>query len=361
MAEENDDAEKSEEPTQKRLDDAHKKGDVAKSQEVSAWFSMMGTGLVVAVLGSYVAKGTANNLKGFFEHSYQLTLDGALLTQVWGQVGYAMLGVLIAPMIALLAMAVFGNIIQHKFVFSTEPLKPKMSKVSPASGFKRLFSKESLVNFVKGLVKLSIVSFLMTVILYPQRDKLDLVMGLDPIQILPFIQELALQLVIGVIVVMTVLAAMDYLYQRNRWQEKQKMSMREIKEEYKQAEGDPHIKAKLRQVRMERSRKRMMAAVPEATVVLTNPTHYSVALKYESGMGAPICVAKGVDETAMRIREIAKEHKIPLVENPPLTRALYATVDIDDEVPEEHYKAVAEVIGYIMKLKNRTSWASRNQ
>ena len=360
MAEENDDAEKSEEPTQKRLEDAHKKGDVAKSQEVSAWFSMMGTGLVVAVLGSYVARGTANNLKGFLEHSYQLTLDGGLLAQIWGRVGYAMLGVLILPMLALLTMAVFGNLVQHKFVFSTEPLKPKLSKVSPAAGFKRLFSKESLVNFVKGLVKLSIIAFLMTVIIYPQRDKLDVVMGLEPIEILPFIRDLALQLIIGVILVMTVVAGMDFLYQRNRWYEKQKMSVREIKEEYKQAEGDPHVKAKLRQVRMERSRRRMMAAVPEASVVLTNPTHYSVALKYERGMPAPVCVAKGVDDTAMRIREIAKEHNIPIVENPPLTRALYATVDLDDEVPEEHYKAVAEVIGYIMKLKNRTSWASRN-
>ena len=152
---------------------------------------------------------------------------------------------------------------------------------------------------------------------------------------------------------MTVLAAADYLYQRHRWHEKQKMSLKEIKEEFKQQEGDPHVKSKLRQIRLERSRKRMMAAVPQASVVLTNPTHYSVALKYEMGMGAPICVAKGVDQTAMRIREIAREHDVPIIQNPPLTRALYATVDIDGEVPEEHYKAVAEVIGYIMKLKNR--------
>ena len=360
MAEENDDAEKSEEPTQKRLDDAHKKGDVAKSQEVSAWFSMMGTGLVVAVLGGYIASGVTTNLRGFLEHSHQLTLDGAMLRQVWSEVGYALLGVLILPMLALLAMAVFGNIIQHKFVFSTEPIKPKFSKVSPASGFKRLFSKESLVNFAKGLVKLAIVSSLLFLILYPQRDKLDLVIGLEPAQLLPFVRDLALQLVIGVIAVMTVVAAADYLYQRNRWFEKQKMSLREIKEEFKQQEGDPAVKSKLRQVRMERSKKRMMAAVPDASVILTNPTHYSVALKYEEGMGAPVCVAKGVDESAMRIREIAKEHDVPIVQNPPLTRALYATVDIDDEVPEEHYKAVAEVIGYIMKLKNRTSWSSRN-
>ena len=360
LAEENDDAEKSEDPTQKRLDDAHEKGDVAKSQEVAAWFSMMGTGLVVAVLGSYIAKGVASNLKGFFEHSHQLTLDGGGLATIWNEVGYILLGFMILPMLALLIMAVFGNLVQHKFVFSTEPIKPKLSKVSPASGFKRLFSSESLINFVKGLIKLAIVTSLMVVILYPQRDKLDVIVGLEPGQLLPMIQELALQLVIGVIVVMLVVAVADFLYQRNKWFEKQKMSIREIKEEFKQQEGDPTVKAKLRQLRMERGRKRMMAEVPHASVVLTNPTHYSVALKYEDGMGAPICVAKGVDDTALKIREIAKEHDVPIVQNPPLTRALYATVDIEEEVPEEHYKAVAEVIGYIMKLKNRQSWSSRN-
>ncbi len=361
MAEENDDAEKSEDPTQKRLDDAHKKGDVAKSQEVSAWFSMMGTGLVVAVLGTYIAAGMARNLKGFFEHSHELSIEGGVLGRIWNDVGYTLLGFLILPMLALLVMAVFGNLVQHKFVFSTEPMKPKFSKVSPLSGAKRLFSGESLVNFAKGLLKLGIVTTLMLLILYPQRDKLDVIIGLDPTQLLPLVRELALQLVIGVIVIMTVVAAADYLYQRNKWFEKQKMSVREIKEEYKQQEGDPTVKAKLRQLRMERSRKRMMAAVPEASVVLTNPTHYSVALKYDEGMGAPVCVAKGVDETALRIREIAKEHDVPIVQNPPLTRALYATVDIEEEVPEEHYKAVAEVIGYIMKLKNRQSWSNRSQ
>ncbi|TLP48546.1 MULTISPECIES: flagellar biosynthesis protein FlhB [Cohaesibacter] len=359
MAEENDDAEKSEEPTQKRLDDAHKKGDVAKSQEVSAWFSMMGTGLVVAVLGTYIAGGVASNLKGFFEHSHELSIEGGVLARLWNDVGYTLLGFLILPMIALLVMAIFGNLVQHKFVFSTEPMKPKLSKVSPASGAKRLFSGESLINFVKGLLKLGIVTTLLVLILYPQRDKLDVIIGLDPTQLLPMVRDLALQLIIGVIVVMTVLAIADYMYQRNKWFEKQKMSVREIKEEFKQQEGDPAVKAKLRQLRMERSRKRMMAAVPEASVVLTNPTHYSVALKYEDGMGAPVCVAKGVDETALRIREVAKEHDIPIVQNPPLTRALYATVDIEEEVPEEHYKAVAEVIGYIMKLKNRQSWSNR--
>ncbi|WP_119308080.1 flagellar biosynthesis protein FlhB [Cohaesibacter haloalkalitolerans] len=359
MAGSDDDTEKSEEPTQKRLDDAIKKGDVAKSQEVSAWFSMLGTGLVIALLAGFVAQGVSDNLRGFIEHSWQLSLNGSLLAQIWGKVSYAMLGVIILPMLALVTLAVIGNLIQHRFVFTTEPITPKLSKVSPLSGFKRLFSKESLVNFAKGLIKLGAVGSLFWILLYPERDQLDLVIGLEPVALLSLVQSLAIKLVFGVILLMAVVAGIDFLYQRNRWYEKQKMSMQEVKEEYKQQEGDPMVKAKLRQVRMERSRKRMMAAVPEASVVLTNPTHYSVALKYDAGnMAAPVCVAKGVDDTAMRIREVAREHGIPIVQNPPLTRALYATVEIDDVIPEEHYKAVAEVISYIMKLKNRSSWSS---
>jgi flagellar biosynthetic protein FlhB len=260
-----------------------------------------------------------------------------------------------------MAMAVFGNLVQHKFVFSTEPITPKLSKVSPLGGFKRLFSKDSLINFVKGLIKLAIVSVVLVLILYPQRDKLDVMIQLDVAMLLPLVLELSLQLVAGVIAIMTIVAVADFFYQKHKWMEKQKMSIKEIKDEFKQQEGDPTVKAKLRQLRMERSRGRMMAAVPDASVVLTNPTHYSVALKYDEGMGAPLCVAKGVDDVALRIREVATEADVPIVQNPALTRALYSTVEVDDEIPEEHYKAVAEVIGYIMKLKNRASWSNRNR
>ena len=147
----------------------------------------------------------------------------------------------------------------------------------------------------------------------------------------------------------------DYLFQYRQWFERQKMSLREMKEEFKQSEGDPHIKGRIRQLRVARMKKRMMAAVPKASVIITNPTHYSVALSYERGMSAPICVAKGMDNIALKIREIAREHDIPIVENVPLARALYATVEVDDEIPVEHYHAVAEIIGYVMGLKRGLS------
>lgn len=255
-------------------------------------------------------------------------------------------------------MAVAGNVVQNQPVLTAEPIKPKFSKISPLSGFKRLFSGESLVNFAKGLFKIGVVGALMVAVLWPHRDEADTMIFADVAILLVESRDLVLQLIIAILAVMTIVAAADLLYQRHKWWEKQKMSLQEVKEEYKQTEGDPHIKGKIRQLRMERSRKRMMAAVPEATVVVTNPTHYAVALKYEDGMPAPTCVAKGVDALALKIREIAKGNDVPVIENPPLARALYASIEIDQEVPEDHYKAVAEVIGFVFKMRRRAKWRS---
>jgi flagellar biosynthetic protein FlhB len=169
--------------------------------------------------------------------------------------------------------------------------------------------------------------------------------------VLPLTKSLSLDLLGIAIAVLAIISAADYLFQYRTWYEKQKMSMQELKEEYKQSEGDPHVKGKIRQLRQERMRKRMISDVPKASVVITNPTHYAVALQYDKGMNAPVCLAKGVDAVARRIREVAQQHDIPIVENPPLARALHATVEIDQEVPPEHYQAVAEVIGYVMRLR----------
>jgi len=177
----------------------------------------------------------------------------------------------------------------------------------------------------------------------------------DMVAMLGSVFTLTLQLLGAVVAMLAVVAIADYFFQYRQWYERQKMSLREMKEEFKQSEGDPHIKARIRQLRQARMRKRMMAAVPKASVVITNPTHYSVALSYERGMSAPVCVAKGADRIALKIREVAGEHGIPIVENVPLARALYATVDIDDEIPVEHYHAVAEIIGYVMGLRRGVS------
>jgi flagellar biosynthetic protein FlhB len=252
----------------------------------------------------------------------------------------------------LLALAaVVGNVIQHRLVWSAESLKPKLSKVSLGAGFKRLFSKIALANFVKGLIKLALIGTVMTVILWPKRRQLDGLVTMDPAAVLPLVKSMSLELLGTVIAILAIVAAADYLFQYRTWYNRQKMSLREMKEEFKQTEGDPAIKAKIRQLRQQRAKKRMMAEVPKASVIITNPTHYAVALQYDKGMNAPVCLAKGIDNLALKIREVAAAHNIPMVENPPLARALHATVEMDEEIPPEHYKAVAEVIGYVMRLR----------
>ena len=356
MAEQNDDAEKTEDPTQKKLEDALKKGDVAKSQEVSTWFAMLGTGLVVAIMAPSAAGALQEALAGYLASSHQIPVDSGGLRQLWQGTGLRIGAILALPLLILLALALAGNMVQHQLIWSAERMKPKLSKISPLAGFKRLFSSESLVNFAKGLVKICVVSGLMVAVLWPHRDEIDTMILRETGSILVITRELILQLIAAILAVMTVVAAADFLYQRHRWLEKQKMSQREIKEEYKQTEGDPLVKGKIRQLRMERSRRRMMASVPDATVVVTNPTHYAVALKYEQGMQAPLCVAKGTDQVALKIREIARDSDVPVIENPPLARALYALIDIDQEVPEEQYRAVAEVIGFVYRMRERGSW-----
>jgi flagellar biosynthetic protein FlhB len=265
--------------------------------------------------------------------------------------GLQTIAAIAVPFVLLVLAAIAGNMIQHRLVWSAEQLKPKLHKISPGAGFKRLFSKIAVANFVKGLIKLGLIGAVMTGLLWPKRDQLDAMVTMDPAAILALTRTLSLEMLGMVVAILAIVAAADYFFQYRQWYERQKMSVRELKEEFKQTEGDPAIKAKIRQLRQTRMRKRMMAAVPKASVIITNPTHYAIALQYERGMNAPVCLAKGIDTIALKIREVAAEHRIPVVENPPLARALHATVEIDEEVPPEHYKAVAEVIGYVMRLR----------
>jgi flagellar biosynthetic protein FlhB len=351
MADESDDTEKTEDPTQKRLDDALERGDVAKSQEINTWFVIAGATLVLSTFAGSIGDGFQTPLRNLIANSWQIRTDGPGLLALTEQIGYRLAAVLGIPLLLLMMAAVAGNVIQHRFVWSGESLKPKLSKISVVSGAKRIFGKQAAANFAKGLFKLIALGAVMTAVLWPERSRLDAMVRLDPDALLGITKSLTLQLLGAVIVMLALVAIADYLFQYRQWFERQKMSLREMKEEFKQSEGDPHIKARIRQLRHVRMKKRMMAAVPKASVIITNPTHYSVALSYERGMSAPVCVAKGVDNIALKIKEIAREHDIPVVENVPLARALYAVVEIDDEIPAEHYHAVAEIIGYVMGLK----------
>jgi flagellar biosynthesis protein FlhB len=343
--------EKTEDPTQKRLDDAHAKGDVAKSQEVNTWFMIAGATLVLSTFSGSVSGGISTPLRNLIANSWMIRTDGAGLLALAQSLEYALLAAIGVPLLMLMLAALAGNMIQHRLVWSTESLKPKFSKVSPGAGFKRVFGKQAIANFFKGLFKLIALAAVMTAVLWPERHRLEAFVHLDPAMIMGTTTSLTLQLMGAVVAMLAAVAIADYFFQYRQWFERQKMSLQEMKEEFKQSEGDPHIKGRIRQLRMQRAKKRMMQSVPKASVIITNPTHYSVALSYERGMSAPVCVAKGVDLVALKIREIAKEHEIPIVENVPLARALYATVEIDDEIPVEHYHAVAEIIGYVMGLK----------
>lgn len=352
MADE-DASEKTQDPTQKRLDDALERGDVVKSQEVNTWFVIAGAALVISSFSGSVGGSIELPMRNLLENAHLVRTDGPGLLALAKNIELVLFAALGVPMLLLLIAALAGNLVQHRLVWSSEPLIPKFSKISPLAGAKRLFGMQAAANFLKGLVKLVVLAAVMAAILWPERHRVEAMVRLDPSMIMIATKTLSMQLIGAVVALLAVIAAADYFFQYRQWFERQKMSLQEVKEEYKQSEGDPHIKGRIRQLRQMRMKKRMMAAVPTASVVITNPTHFAVALKYEAGMSAPICVAKGADAIAFRIREVAKSNDVPIVENPPLARALHATVDVDDEIPVEHYHAVAEVIGFVMRLRRR--------
>jgi flagellar biosynthetic protein FlhB len=354
MADESDSSDKTQDPTQKRLDDAHDRGDVAKSQEVNTWFMIAGGTLVMSTFSGSIG-GIEFPLRNLIANSWMFHTDGRSLLELAKSLEFMLIGALGVPFLMLAIAALAGNMVQHRLVWSGESLKPSFSKVSPASGAKRIFGKQAAANFAKGLFKLVALGAVMMAILWPERHRLESMVRFEPSAILGVTVSLTLHLMGAVVAMLAVVAIADYFFQYRTWFERQKMSLQEMKEEFKQSQGDPHIKGRLRQLRHARMKKRMMTAVPKASVIITNPTHYAVALSYERGMTAPICVAKGVDLIALKIREIAKAHDIPIVENVPLARALHATVEIDAEIPVEHYHAVAEVIGYVMGLKRGLS------
>ncbi|WP_349371607.1 flagellar biosynthesis protein FlhB [Salinarimonas sp.] len=343
---------RTEEPTQRKLDQAIEKGEVAKSQEITTLFVLGGFALAAMMTSGFTAERLLEGMTGFFANAHQVS-EGAGHLFVMREALVMILIALAAPFGIFLVAGLIGGGIQHRPLWTVEPLTPKLERINPVSGFKRVFGMEALVNFAKGLLKIAIIGALVAAILWAERARIDTLVQMEPSLLFVEVKDLSVKLLGGVLALFFFVAIGDALYQRFSWLKRQRMTRREIKEEFKQTEGSPEVKAKVRQIRIERARRRMMAAVPEATVIVTNPTHYAVALRYERGMPAPVCVAKGVDALALKIREKAREHDVPIVENPPLARALHATVEIDREIPVEHYAAVAEVIGYVLRLKRR--------
>jgi flagellar biosynthesis protein FlhB len=352
MAGEDDDSQKTEEPTGKRLSDAHEKGQVARSQEVSHWFMILALALVVGIFAPALTSDLGGVLRPFLERPHLMVLDEGGLGDVLMTTAVAILKVSLVPLAIILAAGLAAGTIQNGIIVTTEQIRPKLSNIGLKRGFKKMFSTRALADFAKGLLKLAVVGTVVFVIVWPDRASVLVIPTMGVEDMLAMVQGEATKVIVGVLSVMTLITLADVLYQRFMHHKELRMTKQQVKDEHKQSEGDPLIKARLRQIRVERARKRMMAAVPEADVVITNPTHYAVALKYDQKtMEAPRVVAKGVDNIALRIREVAKEHDVAIVENPPVARALHASVEIDQEIPPEHYKAVAEIIGYVMRLR----------
>lgn len=354
MADEQDKSQQTEEPTAKRLEQARESGDVIKSTEVTALVLLAGGTLAIAMFGHSTAIGIAKLLTAFIEQPEQMAVDSAGLLAL-GRGVLLHLALLLAPFMGvMLAASVAGHVMQSRPSLNPDKLAPDFSKLSIPAGLKRMFGPEGWINLLKGLIKIAIVGMAIWTQLWPERGMLEAIMTQSPGAVVGDMNHLLFKVLIATLSALLVIAGLDYFLQRFRFLQRNRMSKQEIKEEYRANEGDPAIKAKIRQIRHERSRKRMMAAVPTATVVIMNPTHFAVALKYESGkMAAPLCVAKGVDALALRIRAMAEDHDVPVIENPPLARVLYASVEVDEAVPPEHYKAVAQVIGYVLRLTGK--------
>jgi len=353
MADETEQNDKTEDPTPRKLEESKKKGQVATSREVNHWFLVLAGTIATLMFAPQAMRDLRDALGVYIVHAGTLATDAnglnELLATTLGDVAVAIMPVLMLLVVAALA----AGLIQNGLIISVEPIIPKLEKLSLMKGLKRLFSLRALVEFAKGLLKIAIVGTVIILVLVPKFDEIAISIYLPVTESLVLLGDLAVRMMISVVAVMTVITVVDVLYQRFEHMKSQRMSRQEVKEEMKQTEGDPHVKGRLRQLRAERSRQRMMAKVPEADVVITNPTHFAVALKWDDAtMTAPTLLAKGVDAVAGRIRRVAEENDIPVVENPPLARALHAGVELDEEVPPEQYRAVAEVISYVFGLKN---------
>jgi flagellar biosynthetic protein FlhB len=342
---------KTHDPTQKRLDDARKKGEVLQSPEMRHALMMIGALVVVGWTGVTALTSLSGLLSNLWGSADNFQMDAAgsrdLATGV-----LARLGLGLAPVLGVLFLcAALIGVTQGPLTFSWSRVKPKWSKLNPFAGLNRLFGKRALVEFAKTLAKVFVIGLAVYLVLEPRIAGLDQLVGSDVGVMGTVAGRMAFEALRAVALLVALLAIFDFFYQRQSFIQRMRMSLQELKDEHKQSEGDPKIKARIRQIQIQSANRRMMSAVPDASVIITNPTHYAIALKYDHGvMAAPVVVAKGVDAVALRIREKATEAKVPIVEAPPLARALFASADIDKPIPIEHYAAVAEIIGYVMRL-----------
>jgi flagellar biosynthetic protein FlhB len=351
---EDSDQEKTEDPTSKKIEDAREKGQVPFSREFTSFLFFMTLAINILFLAPEYSKKAVLSLSKYIANVDDFVVDEKSVVAILTDVSIQFIVLIGVPIAILFVMAIFSSGIQNSIVVSSESITPKMEKISVMAGFKRLFSMRSVVEFLKGLLKISMVGFAGYLIVKNDVNKILLSPDFTIQDTIKIISVLSFKIALAAAFIMLILSMFDILYQRFEFMKNLRMTRQELKEEYKQTEGSPEIKAKLKRIRQERARRRMMAAVPQADVVIRNPTHYAVALAYnEQQMDAPKVVAMGQDSLALKIIEIAEENKVQVITNRALAKALYETADIDQEIPLQHYKAVAEVIGYVYKLKGK--------
>jgi flagellar biosynthetic protein FlhB len=359
MSDTNDAATRTEDPTPRRLQQARDRGEIVKTPDLPSMASLAAVSAVVVFGGGWFSRHLAEALLPFLSSPDTFTLEGSGGVYVARLAMEAAAPVLGAVFLAAALAGVFGNVIQTGIVFSPDKLAPDLSRLALGGGLKRIFGLDGVAQWVKSLIKVVLTAVIAWWVLGPHLKELTNLATMDPVAVMIFSLDILKRMVMAVAALLLVVAGADWLWQRQRFMERMKMTKEEVKEDFKQMEGDPHVKARQRSIRIERAKRRMMQAVPEATVVVMNPTHYAVALKYDTDVAAaPMCVAKGLDSLALKIREVAEDAGVPILEDPPLARALYATVEVDEVIPPAHYEAVAKIIGFILSA-GRDSAARR--
>lgn len=352
MAEDKD--QKTEQPTGKRLRDERDRGNVPYSREMAHFLLLGVLALTIGAFSPFILYNTKILLIPLLADADSISTDANGVGLILRKLLFGSMLILGIPILAIMVSGVGSRLLQSGFLISFEPIMPKLSKVSPIEGLKRVFSTRALVDFLKALIKFSIVAYVGYMAVSDSLNHIKQLPDSSIIHILLYLRDIAVHLVIGVAIAMFFIMGADLFYQNFEFTKNLRMTKQEVKDEFKQTEGDPKIKGKLRKLRMEKARQRMMSNVPTSDVVITNPTHYAVALKYDNQtMKAPKVTAMGQDLIALKIREVAEENDVPIVENPPLARALFSSAALDEEIPMMHYEAVAKVISYVYQLKGK--------
>ena len=346
------DQEKTEQASSRRREQARQDGNFATSKEVSSFFSIFGAVMVLYFSGVWIFMGMADFMKkSFFSFGGELTVESAL--GLFSDVSYKLL-ILMLPAMAIPFFGALSYVVQNGLNFTTKPITPDLNKINPLAGVKRLFSLNSIAELVKSIMKLTIITYVVYGTVKAEWMTIPFIMDMELVSALAYMGTISFRIMVKTVWVLALIAGMDYLYQRWSFEKGLRMSKDELKEEMKETEGDPHVRARIKAIQREMARKRMMQDVPTADVVVTNPTHLSVAIRYDkSKSDAPVVVAKGSGHLAMKIRELAAENNVPLVENKPLARHLYKHTEVGMQIPVDVYKAVAEVLAYVYRLKGK--------